>query len=539
MWCVKYIVYYNEKLSHFEKQKMSITANLSIRNLIYIFPDQLSSDISSLENFDTEKDVILITENIEEFTHVKHHKKKIAFILSCMRAFGEELCLKGFRVFYSKLGDNNAKHSIEESIEYYKNSLKPKKVILTEPSEYRLLQKVEQLKKNSDIDITIMNDSRFLISNDEFKKWAYGKKKLVMEFFYRFMRIKHNILLDADKNPVGGKWNFDHENRKSPKEIPKVLKPLIFKPNDIAKSAIHDVEQLFAEHFGDIEPFEYAITAKDANKALQFFLDNYLDKFGENQDAMLVNQPFLYHSHISMYINIGLLNPLKVIKEVEAKYYTKKISINNIEGFIRQILGWREFIRGIYWLYMPKYQSLNFFKADNKLPQFYWSGETKMQCIKQTVSQTQKYAYAHHIQRLMITGNFALIAGVSVAEICEWYHIVYADAFEWVELPNTLGMSQYADGGVLATKPYASSGNYINKMSNYCKSCHYNVKTMLEENSCPYNALYWNFFIRNKEKLNDNLRVALTIKNIKNKTTDEIQRINQKANKLLDNLDNL
>ncbi|MEM6557149.1 MAG: cryptochrome/photolyase family protein, partial [Pseudomonadota bacterium] len=337
--------------------------------------------------------------------------------------------------------------------------------------------------------------------------WASGRKQLRMEYFYREMRRKTGLLMESDQ-PAGGKWNYDSENRKPAKGDLFMPAPLRTPPDDITKDVLALVSDRFNDHFGDLEPFWFGVTRTQAQAALDYFIDNALANFGDYQDAMLEGEKFLYHSLLSLYLNAGLLDPLEICERVEQAYRDGRAPLNAAEGFIRQIIGWREYVRGIYWLKMPGYVDLNFFENKRDLPEFYWTAETEMACMKAAISQTKEDAYAHHIQRLMVTGNFALLAGIDPKQVHEWYLAVYADAYEWVELPNTLGMSQFADGGVLGSKPYAASGNYINKMSDHCKQCSYNVKKKTGSNACPFNPLYWDFLHRNRDRLNGNPRMA-------------------------------
>ncbi|MEL7452660.1 MAG: cryptochrome/photolyase family protein, partial [Pseudomonadota bacterium] len=325
--------------------------------------------------------------------------------------------------------------------------------------------------------------------------------------FYRDMRRKTGLLMDGDK-PVGGQWNFDSENRKPAKGDLFMPVPHRTKPDEMTEAVIKLVDKRFGDHFGDLDPFWYAVTHADAETAFTHFLDTGLSSFGDYQDAMLEGEKFLYHAIISLYLNIGLLDPLDVCRRVEREYQEGRAPINAVEGFIRQIIGWREYVRGIYWANMPGYDDRNFLDAKRPLPAFYWTGQTDMACIRAAVTQTREEAYAHHIQRLMVTGNFALISGINPREVHEWYLAVYADAYEWVELPNTLGMSQFADGGLLGSKPYASSGNYINKMSDHCSACRYSVSKKTGPDACPFNPLYWDFLVRNEGVLRGNPRMA-------------------------------
>lgn len=507
-----------------------------MRSIIAILGDQLNLNISSLKNCDKERDIILMCEIFEECTTPKHHKKKIAFILSCMRHFSDELINLGFNVFYTKLDDQDNTHSFKSEILRCCKKYHINKVKVTHPGEYRVLENLSSLAKEN-IDLQIIEDDRFLCSKDEFKDFAKDKKSLLMESFYRKMRVKYNILMDGDK-PIGDKWNYDLENRKPPKKDLKIPNHYQNQPDQITKTIIDLVNEKFSNHFGDIEPFYFAVNSNQAMSAFKKFIDERLENFGTYQDAMIENEDFMFHSHIGFYLNNGLLDPLEVIKLVEEEYRKGKININSAEGFIRQILGWREYIRGIYWLKMPEYKKLNFLNAKNKLPEFYWNGKTKMNCIKECVKNTKQNSYAHHIQRLMVLGNFALISGIDPDEINEWYLIVYADAYEWVELPNVSGMVLFADGGILATKPYAASGSYINKMSNYCKNCSYKVKEKSGEEACPFNYLYWNFLLENKLVLSKNHRMAMIYRVLEKFDEKKIENIKNDSQKFLNKIYN-
>ena len=469
--------------------------------LILILGDQLSADISSLRGFNKQTDTILMCEVWEETTYVRHHKKKIAFLFSAMRHFAAELSNDGYKVIYTKLDDPLNSGSFKGEVKRAIVELKPNKLIVTFPGEYRVLADMLTWEKEFSIVSEIREDDRFLCGPEEFKKWAGDRKNLRMEFFYRDMRKKFRVLLSGD-DPVGGEWNYDVQNRKSPESAGMfVPKPTFYEPDKITLEVINLVAERFNGHFGDLEPFYFAVTREQALQVLSNFIINNLPSFGDYQDAMLQGQPWMFHAHISFYLNCGLLKPLEVVKAAEHAYREKIAPLNAVEGFIRQIMGWREYVRGVYWLKMPDYLSENFFNAKRKLPQFYWDANTDMNCLHQCVTETKQHAYAHHIQRLMVLGNFALIAGIDPKEVNEWYLIVYADAYEWVELPNVSGMILFADGGYLASKPYAASGAYINKMSDYCKHCRYDVSKKTGEDACPFNYLYWNFMIENSEKL--------------------------------------
>ena len=472
--------------------------------LILIMGDQLSENISSLQYYD-DNSLILMCEVVNECTTPKHHQKKIVFILSAMRHFAQSLKSKKYNLLYVTLDDPENSGSFITEIKRISNKFNCKNLYVTEPGEYRVLAALKELEN---LELNIVEDKRFFCTISEFREFHKDKKHYVMENFYRYMRKKYNILM-VDKKPLGGKWNYDQENRKSVKSNLNIPAQDSYVADKITLEVKKLVEKHFGDHFGHIEPFFLATKRAEAIKIFKSFLLNRFPLFGTYQDAMLEGEDFMFHSHISFYLNNGLLEPKEVVAEAEAYGLQNNIPLNSIEGFIRQILGWREYVRGIYWLKMPFYKEENYLEAQNKLPDFFWHGQTELNCLKEAIRNTKKNSYAHHIQRLMILGNFALIAEIKPKELSEWYLIVYADAYEWVELPNVLGMVLFADQGFLATKPYASSGAYINKMSNYCKNCKYDVKLKNGANACPFNYLYWNFLLKNKHKLADNQRMKM------------------------------
>jgi deoxyribodipyrimidine photolyase-related protein len=477
-----------------------------MKTLVPILGDQLSRQLSSLRGRDIADTRVLMAELWDEATYVRHHKKKIAFLFSAMRHFAERLRTEGWQVDYIRLDDEGNTGSFTGELERAVTRHAPDRIAVTEAAEWRVQEMQRGWQARFGLPVEILPDDRFIATHAEFQRWAEGKKQLRMEFFYREMRRSTGLLMDGAE-PEGGKWNYDAENRK-PADVDLFMpQPPRFAPDEITQEVLDLVARRFGNHFGDLKPFWFAVTAEDADAAFQHFLDHALPRFGDYQDAMLTAERFLYHSVISPYMNAGLLDPLDVCRRVEAEYRKGRVPLNAAEGFIRQIIGWREYVRGIYWLRMPGYENENFFGNTRPLPDFYWTGETDMACIRACITQTREEAYAHHIQRLMVTGNFALLAGIDPKLVHEWYLIVYADAYEWVELPNTLGMSLFGDGGLLASKPYASSGNYINNMSDYCENCAYDVKTRTGPRACPFNYLYWDFMIRNREKLGRNQRL--------------------------------
>lgn len=488
-----------------------------------ILGDQLSESISSLRGYDPDTDVILMCEVYNEATYVKHHKKKIAFLFSAMRHFAEALKRSGYKVEYTKLNDRDNAGSFKGEVKRILQKHVSDRIIVTHPGEFRVLEEIRSLEDELSIPIEIKEDDRFLCAPNEFASWAKDRKQLRMEYFYREMRKKYDILMQ-DGAPIGGQWNYDAENRKPPKEGLTIPPPYVSKPDEITQEVMSLVSERFDDHFGDLEPFYFAVTRADALQVLHQFIKQRLRHFGDYQDAMIQGEPWMYHSHISAYLNCGLLLPLECVQAAEIAYHQEKVPLNAVEGFIRQLIGWREYVRGIYWLKMPDYADYNFFEANRQLPDFYWTAKTKMNCLKQCVLETKQNAYAHHIQRLMVLGNFALLAGIDPKEVNEWFLIVYADAYEWVELPNVSGMSLFADGGYMASKPYAAGGSYLNKMSDYCKSCSYKVTKKNGVNACPFNYLYWDFLNRNRKKLEGNHRVGMMYK-----TFDRMGEEKQKA----------
>lgn len=482
--------------------------------LIPVLGDQLTPDIASLRAADKARCVVLMMEVADETTYVRHHKAKIAFILSAMRHHADRLRASGWTVDYVRLDDPANSGSFTGEVARAVERHQPAAIHVTEGGEWRVRAMLEAWETRFALPVTIHEDDRFLCSHAEFDTWAAARKQLRMEYFYRDMRRKTGLLMTAEGKPEGGEWNYDAENRKPPPQRDLLMpQPIRFRPDAITQDVLAMVADRFADHIGSLDHFHFAVTHEGAMRQQTRFLDEALPRFGDYQDAMLTGEPFLWHSILSPYINAGLIDPLALCRAVEDRYRAGKVPLNAAEGFIRQIIGWREYVRGIYWHEGPDYARRNALSADRPLPAFYWTGETDMQCMRQAIGQTIDHAYAHHIQRLMITGNFALLAGIDPFQVHVWYLEVYADAYEWVELPNTLGMSQFADGGLLGSKPYAASGAYINRMSDYCRTCRYDVKQRVGEDACPFNALYWDFLARNEKTLGGNVRLAMPYRN--------------------------
>ncbi|MBA4118030.1 MAG: cryptochrome/photolyase family protein [Candidatus Puniceispirillum sp.] len=494
--------------------------------------DQLSHTLSALKDAQAH-DVVLFCETHYEASLVPHHPKKLAFLYAAMRHFAQELCQKGLRVRYVTLDATDNTGMLASEITRAVKDLGASHIIMTQPSEYALRQDLLHLFKELTLPFEMREDDRFLCSEGAFKNWAAGRKELRMEYFYRDMRKHYRILMDKGDKPLGGQWNFDKENRRPPECGLSFPKRLSHPRSDTLKEVLRLVGKHFPGHFGDLEPFYYAVTREQALLELEDFIIHCLPFFGDYQDAMVRDEPYLFHSLLSSYLNAGLLAPLEICRRAERVYLEGKAPLNCVEGFIRQILGWREFIRGVYWLKMPAYGDLNYLEANGPLPSFYWGGPTHMACIKEAVTHTRIHAYSHHIQRLMVTGNFALLAGLDVAEVQAWYLSVYSDAFEWVEMPNTLGMALFGDGGLVGSKPYAASGKYIHKMSNFCAQCPYNPDGLLEEDACPFNALYWDFLARHRQKLDNNPRLSFSYKNWDRFDTPKQEAIRHKAKQTL------
>ena len=475
--------------------------------------DQLSRDISTLKTIDKAHDWVMLCEVKQEATYVKHHKRKIAFLFSAMRHFAQALKTDGYQVHYTKLDDPDNRGDFRSEVQRVIEAKNIDHLIVTFPGEYRVWQDMKTWQQELGVSVEIRPDNRFLCQPREFSDWAQGHKSVRMEFFYRHMRKQHRILME-DSKPIGGKWNYDHDNRQPPKKGLSIPKPLTFEPDNTTKTVLQLVEDQFSDHFGSLANFGFAVTRDQALAVLHHFITERLPEFGIYQDAMLQDEPWMYHSHISFYLNCGLLDARECIEAAEQTYHHGDAPLNAVEGFIRQILGWREFIRGMYWHHMPAYATKNALNAQRPLPDFFWTGKTDMQCLAQAIDQTHRYAYAHHIQRLMIIGNFALLAGLSPEAVQNWFLLVYADAYEWVELPNVQGMILYADDGAFASKPYAASGAYISKMSNYCQGCRYNVKDKNGEDACPFNYLYWDFIMRHEARWRNNPRMAMMVRQL-------------------------
>jgi deoxyribodipyrimidine photolyase-related protein len=510
-----------------------------IRHLVLILGDQLDQQSAALTDFDTKHDVVLMAEVADESTHVWSSQARIAFFLSAMRHFARALAADGIRVEYAHVG-KHAFHSMADALSDAIQRLQPTKVVLIEPGEWRLEQALRDCCQSHNTDLAVREDTHFLISRQEFATWARAYKQLRMEYFYRMMRKRHDVLMENGE-PLGGRWNFDAENRgafskSGPGDLPA---PPQFAPDAITREVFADIEAHFPKHPGSVASFQWAVTRESALVALGAFVRERLAKFGEFQDAMWSQEPYLYHSLISAALNVKLLNPREVIAAAANALEKNEASIESVEGFIRQILGWREFIRGVYWLDMPAMREANVFNHQRALPAWYWSGATNMNCMKQTIGQTLDTGYAHHIQRLMVTGNFGLLAEIKPQDVEDWYLAVYIDAVEWAELPNVAGMALYANDGRFTSKPYIASGAYIKRMSNYCGNCRYRPEVKTGPSACPFTTFYWHFLDKHESTLASNPRTSLMVRNLTRMSDSERAAIRDQAKSMLNQLDTL
>lgn len=489
---------------------------------IWVLGDQLwqnQSALASCEENKADTPVILI----ESLSHVKerrYHKQKLVLIWSAMRHFAEELRADGWQVSYKSAED------FESPLKQWVRKNKITELRVMEPADRPFSEFLAGLSLPCDLIQTPNN--HFLWSTKEFEDWAATRKSLLMESFYREGRKRFNILMNG-KKPVGEKWNYDKENRKPPKGKISPPAPLTFKPDEVTQGVINTVNKADYPTFGSTDDFGWAVTRTQALSVLDYFVKERLNTFGPYQDAMVTGEDTMWHALLSPYLNIGLLQPMEVILAVEDAYEKEKIPLNCVEGFIRQVLGWREYMRGVYNHVDDDYPARNYFEHTHSLPDFFWDGDTQMNCLHQTIDTIERTGYAHHIQRLMILANFSLIAGLSPQEVEDWFHAAFIDAYDWVMQTNVIGMGLFADGGVLATKPYASSANYVNKMSDYCKGCQYDKKARIGDNACPFNFFYWDFLDRHREKLSSQGRMNFILKNLDKMSEEEINEIRQKA----------
>lgn len=508
-----------------------------MKKLILILGDQLDINSSALRDFDPSTDEVLMVESQNESTYVWSHKAKIAIFLSAMRHFAQTLLSKKIPLTYIK----ESSLTIEEELRYQIINKQLTHLVCVEPGEYRLKLAIENLARDLNVHFSMEDDHHFYCSNQEFREWVADKKELRLEYFYRYMRKKHDILMNGESQPVGGQWNFDDQNRKPySKNGPGLIDaPLTFAPDEISREVLEFVERQYSEHPGSLEHFSWPVTREQALAALKHFVNHRLATFGIYQDAMWKETPFGWHSILSTSLNLKLLNPREVVQSALEAYQNNRLDLATVEGFIRQVIGWREFVRGIYYLDMPDMANANFYQHQRKLPEWYWTANTKMNCMKDAIGQTLKYGYAHHIQRLMITGNFGLLAEILPQKVSDWYLAIYVDAIEWVELPNVVGMALFANGGRFTSKPYIASGAYVKRMSNYCDGCQYKPDVRYGEQACPMTTLYWNFLINHQVEFNQNPRTRLMTANLSKISTEDQALIQLHAKKILDDIESI
>ena len=503
-----------------------------MRNLVLVLGDQLDLESSAFDNFDNRQDLVWMAELPQESRNVWSAKSRIVVFLAAMRHFAAELLERAYPLHYLELG-KHPYQSFSEALHAEIKSVRPQRLVVVEPGDHRVLVQLRGTAERANLPLEIRPDRHFLTDLDSFNQWAEGRRHLRLEHFYRHMRQHTGVLMEG-KKPVGGSWNFDKENRKSfGKSGPGVVPPpLSFPPDALTRAVVDEVEMHFPNHPGSIRYFDWPVTTDDAARALSDFIDHRLPDFGPFQDACWTAEPYLYHSCLSAAMNLKLIPPRTVVEAAVKAFEDGRAPLASVEGFVRQILGWREFIRGIYWRFMPDYLDQNSLGAHLSLPAFYWTGETDMRCLSETIRQTLDQGYAHHIQRLMITGLYALLLGVEPRQVHAWYLAVYVDAVEWVELPNVLGMSQFADGGLMSSKPYVASGKYIQRMSNYCAHCRFDPAKSTGETACPFTTLYWDFLIRHEQRFENHPRAGMQWRNLRRLGAEERSLIRNAAEKL-------
>lgn len=505
-----------------------------MRSLVIVLGDQLDLDAAAFDDFDPAQDGVWMAEVAEESTHVWSSKPRTVLFLAAMRHFAEALAGAGRPLHYTRLDDAGNRGSLAAELQAAIERLRPQRLLLTAPGDWRVWHAIKAVAQSCGLPIEVRDDRHFYTTVREFAAHAKGRKSLRLEYFYRELRQRHGVLMQDDGKPAGGQWNFDSDNREAfGRDGPGIVPtPVRVPPDAITREVIELVERHFAGHPGELAQFAWPVTRAQALRSLASFIDERLPAFGRHQDAMWPGQPWLHHSHLSAALNLKLLNPREVVAAAEAAYRAGRAPLASVEGFIRQILGWREYVRGIYWTQMPSYLDRNELGANEDLPGWYWTGETDMACLRDAITQTLTHGYAHHIQRLMVTGLFALLYGVDPKQVHAWYLAVYVDAVEWVELPNTLGMSQYADGGLMASKPYIASGKYIDRMSPYCKGCRYDPAQREGAQACPFTTLYWDILMRHEERLAKNPRTVMQVRNVTRLSEAQKQAVRDRAAKV-------
>jgi deoxyribodipyrimidine photolyase-related protein len=503
------------------------------RHLVLVLGDQLDRRGAALRDLDPARDWVWMCETAQEATHVPSHKARILLFLSAMRHFRDALRDDGVRVHYRAM-DAEDDPSLAAGLSAAIATLAPERIILSEPGEHRVLGALREVAGSRGVPVEVRPDAHFICSRDEFAAWAGTRKGLRLEHFYRHLRKRERVLVEGPAGaptPTGGRWNLDAENRQSfgragPGLVPR---PLGFPPDAITRELAALIEQRFPRAPGTLEHFDWPVTESQAHAALEDFIRNRLAAFGPWQDAMWSGEPYLYHARLSAALNLKLLDPRHLIEAAVRALESHQAPLASVEGFVRQVLGWREYIRGIYWMEGPAYLEHNALDAREPLPAFYWTAETDYRCLRQVIGQILAHGYAHHIQRLMVTGLFALLLGVVPSAVHAWYLAMFVDAVEWVEAPNVIGMSQFADGGRLASKPYVATGRYIDRMSDACRGCRYDPGEALGSRACPFTTLYWDFLARHQDRFATHPRTALQWRHLERMDAARIEAIRHQA----------
>jgi deoxyribodipyrimidine photolyase-related protein len=498
-----------------------------VETLALILRDQLDRDATVLHDADPNQDAVAMTEADVHRGQFSDHKQQLALGLAAMRHFRDDLREDGWTVHYQPADASDRADDAPEFLRRQIAEHQPERVAVTEPGRYELLTAIEQMCEEAGVELQVYADDHFLATHRDFEEWADERKELTLEYFYREQRRAYDVLVTDDGDPVGGDWNFDDDNQESfgadgPGMVPEGP---TFERDATTEAVLDLVRTQFADAPGELTEFRWPVTPAQARTALADFVEHRLPKFGTYQDAMWTGRAFLYHSRLSCALNLKLLDPMTAVRAAEEAYYDGHAPINAVEGFIRQILGWREFVRGVYWRYAPEYVDRNALDATEDLPEFYWTGDTDMRCLSECVGQVREHAYAHHIPRLMVMGLFGLLYGVDPQQMNAWHEAMYVDAWEWVSAPNMIGMALYADGGTVGTKPYTASGKYINRMSNYCSHCRYDPDQATGEDACPFTSLYWNFLERHQDRFSGNRRMNFQLANLRRKDDEELAAI--------------
>jgi deoxyribodipyrimidine photolyase-related protein len=509
-----------------------LTVQGPVGRLLVLFGDQLDARTPALKGLDRERDAVLLMEVEEESRHVPSSKQRTALFLSAMRHFALELHRGGLRVQYVRLEDPENTQTLGSELDRQVSRLAPRSVSFVQPGEWRVQRVVESFADRSSVEVERQEDPHFLCTTEEFAAWATGRKALVMEHFYRRQRKRLGLLLTEDGEPLGGRWNFDQDNREPFRDRPRLRAPYRPRPDGVTLETLRVVKEVLPDLPGELDDLRWPVTRKQARRALADFVEHRLPSFGTYQDAMWSEEPFLFHSLLSSSLNLKLLDPREVVAAAVRSHEAGLAPIHAVEGFVRQVIGWREFVRGVYWTQGEHYAAGNGLDQHGELPEFYWTADTDMECVRESVAPVLAHGYSHHVQRLMITGNLALIAGVHPRQVSDWYLGMFVDGVDWVTLPNALGMVMHADGGVVGTKPYAASGKYVNRMSNYCGSCPHDPNRRTGDGACPLNALYWDFLLRQRERLRGNRRMAMILANVDRLAPAERTAIQARAREL-------